>query len=67
MEWTQVLTIVGVTVGSTYAFFMIVREDMNQMREDMIRLDNKFEEKFVKMDEKWERLFERLLLKEQTK
>lgn len=56
----QVLTIIAATVGSTYAFYMITSERIDRMeafhREDMNR-----------MDEKWERLFEKLLLKEQGK
>ena len=67
MDWIQVLTIVAATIGSTYGFFLIVRDDMKMLKEDMIRIDEKWENRFLAMDEKWERLFEKLLIKEKVK
>ena len=64
MEWMQVYTIIGTTLGGTLAaclfFYVITAKRMDRMeifhREDM-----------KSMDSKWERLFEKLLLKEQGK
>lgn len=60
------LTIVGATIGSTYAFFIIIREDTKDfkksMKEDMIRLYTHHREDMKRIDDKWERLFERLLI-----
>lgn len=64
MDWMQVLTIIVATVGSTYAFFMIIKERIDRMetfhREDM----KAFRDEFKIIDEKWERLFERLLVQD---
>lgn len=60
MDIKSILTILTVTVGSTYAFYMITDARVNRMetfhREDTMR-----------MDEKWERLFEKLLIQENKK
>lgn len=59
MDWSQVLAIAAATIGSTYGFFLIIREDMNKM-------DARFEKAFEKMDAKmsqseseWKRLYEK--------
>lgn len=60
MDWMQILTIIAATVGSTYAFYMITERRIDKMetfhREDM-----------KSMDSKWERLFEKFIIKEQSK
>lgn len=53
MDWMQVLTILGATVGSTYIFYMITEKRIDRLDEALIRID-----------EKWERLFERLLIQD---
>ena len=64
MHWSQVLTIIAATIGSTYAFFMITKERIDRLegfhREDM----KAFKDEFKLIDEKWERLFERLLVQD---
>ena len=65
MDWAQTFTIVGTTLGATFGFYLIIRDDIKSMdnrhREDMVRMD----ERFIRMDKKWERLFEKLFDKEQ--
>ncbi len=56
MQWSQVLIIVGSIIGSTYIFFMIVREDVKFFKEQMVR-----------MDAKWDRLFEKHSFNEKSK
>jgi hypothetical protein len=75
MDWMQVLTILGATVGSTYVFYLITEKRIDHLNEALIRLDDKWdarffaldekwESRFVAIDEKWERLFERLLIQD---
>lgn len=60
MDWTQVLTIVVATVGSTYGFYMITERRMN-------RLEDFHREDMARIDDKWERLFEKLLIQEKAR
>jgi len=89
MDWIQFVVFIG-SVATCYWVFsrdikadMIKidnrhREDMKVHREDMIRLDTKWETRFLAIDEKWEarflaidekweRLFERLLTQDNEK
>ena len=60
MDFLSIITILTVTVGSTYVFYMIIDSRIN-------RMEQFHREDFKHMDEKWERLFDRLLLKDQEK
>ena len=50
MDWAQTFTIVGTTLGATFGFYLIIRDDIKSMdnrhREDMVRMD----ERFIRMD-----------------
>lgn len=43
------------------------REDIKNHREEVQKIDSKWDEALQRMDSKWERLFERLLLQDQQK
>jgi hypothetical protein len=71
MDWTQTYTIISTTLGGTLAaclsFYIITAKRMDRT-DQMIDANNKnHREDMIRMDEKWERLFEKLLLKEQGK
>lgn len=57
MDFLSIITILTVTVGSTYVFYMIIDSRIN-------RMEQFHREDFKHMDEKWERLFERLLVQD---
>ena len=57
MDFLSIITILTVTVGSTYVFYMIIDSRIN-------RMEQFHREDFNHMDEKWERLFERLLVQD---
>ena len=66
MDWSQVLAIAGATVGSTFGFFLIVREDIKAIKEDIKAMDERWgkffermDDKMLRMDDKWERLSEK--------
>ena len=63
MDWTQTLAIIATLIGAVLTFYKLTRDEIAVMREDMRRIDERWE----KMDAKWERLFERLLLQDQQK
>lgn len=78
MDWTQTFTIIGSITASMiavwYAFYNITDKRMDKMEQNMQRLDNlhrediqRMDEKWERMDSKWERLFERLLIQDQQK
>mgnify|MGYP003594497966 CR=1 FL=1 len=71
MDWTQVYTIIATTLGGTIgacAFFYIITAKRIDRTDQMIDINNKnHREDMIRMDEKWERLFEKLLIKEQGK
>ena len=78
MDWTQTFTIIGSITASMiavwYAFYNITDKRMDKMEQNMQRLDNlhrediqRMDEKWERMDAKWERLFERLLIQDQQK
>ena len=64
MDWTQTYTILGTTLtatlGATFGFYLIIRDDIKSM-------DNRHREDMIRMDKKWEHLFERLFFKDQKK
>jgi phosphotransacetylase len=60
MDWSQVLAIVASTIGSTYGFFLIIREDIKAIKEDISLTKSIHREDVQRMDDKWERLFERM-------
>jgi hypothetical protein len=57
MDWTQTLTIILTIIGSMlavwYAFYHIIKEDINLAREDTKRQD----EQFAKRDERFDEEF----------
>jgi len=65
MDWLQFIGIIGTTVGSLYVFSRMTVENIQKLDERMTRMENYHREDMNRMDDKWERLFERLLLKDQ--
>ena len=59
----QTLTIIATLIGAVFVFYRLTRDEISVMREDMRRIDERWE----KMDLKWERLFERLLIQDQQR
>ena len=67
MDWVQFVTFIGAILGSVIVFYHLTNERINRM-ELYHREDSKsHKEDMQKIDEKWERLFERLLLQDQKK
>lgn len=71
MQWKEVLTIVTITVGSTWAMHTVSKERIDRMDERYSKMDDNHRKdiksinnRFTQIDEKWERLFEKLLVKE---
>lgn len=59
MDWSQVLAIAVATIGSSYGFFLIIREDMNKMDARWEKACERMDANMLRTEEKWERLFEK--------
>lgn len=61
MDWTQCLTIIGTTISVSGGLFLITRKDMqlmeNKLTQHSIRMDENHREDMAKIDNKWEKLF----------
>ena len=66
MEWMQVFTIIVTIIGAVVFFYQITKSEIAVIREQINTMNNNHREDMQRMDAKWERLFERLLLKEQN-
>ena len=67
MDWTQTLTIIVTIIGSMlavwYAFYHIIKEDINLVREDARRHDEQFSkmnEEFSKTHSLWASLLQKI-------
>lgn len=64
MEWIQVFTIIGsITVtlmGAVFAFYRLTRDEIAVIREDMRQMNDAHREDIQRMDARWERLFEKM-------
>lgn len=67
MEWTQVFTIMATMVAAVFAFYEITKREIAVMREQMNMMSTHHREDMKMMDSKWERLFEKLVIQEQSK
>lgn len=67
MEWTQVFTIMATMVAAVFAFYEITKREIAVMREQINIMNQNHREDMKMMDSKWERLFEKLLIQEQSK
>ena len=66
MEWMQVFTIIITIIAAVVFFYQITKSEIAVIREQINTMNNNHREDMQRMDAKWERLFERLLLKEQN-
>lgn len=66
MEWMQVFTIIVTIIAAVVFFYQITKSEIAVIREQINTMNNNHREDMQRMDAKWERLFERLLLKEQN-
>jgi hypothetical protein len=60
MEWLQVLTTIGTILAGIYVFYQFTNERINHLDQIMVRMDANHREDIKRMEEKWERLFERV-------
>ena len=87
MDWVQFVIFIGAMVGAMIIFYRLHKEELAAIngridrtelyhREDIQKMDERWEERWSKSEEKWEerwgrseekweRLFERLLLQDQ--
>lgn len=56
MDWTQTLTIIATTVGSTYAFYLVVKEDIRRHDEEL----KDMRKEFSKRDALWADLLKQI-------
>ncbi len=67
MDWAQFLTLVGSMLAGIFVFYQITKQEISIIREQINTMNTHHREDMGRMDEKWERLFEKLLIKEQGK